>query len=1564
MDESLQTDSDVDVDKDEETLLLDALKRGKYAFLKLLDRDVRIGKHAHTQTDAKTVDRHVIEAPSEALSQQVVPLVDAHILKSGSMEAAVTETLAEFCLPSREWLEEHSKAAQAGDPTLTEDSCSEAKSTSSLVDAGLDPMWPPESELLARSRLIQTESDAHKDMPDASTQTSLASVKCNREVEAQLFREYISDAEELTDEAELHARELAEGSRWFLLYDSDSAITHRSTQTETEANGTASSAPLTDADDADAHQHVGTTCSEAQTEMRTGAVAELTQTEERLESRADADSQTDLLLPHFHEASTETAEAGVFELHTDTGVREAGVHVAIAFLPAAPPPQPISHHRQAACQTGTRPEWGRSAQDTPYQTEYWECVRDALVQTQDAIDEAGTRAHLHSAHTQTDADLLRLVLFLQPTDEKAIQTDGEAGTSIELSGVTGRGAAGGSVTKELNDADTQTEASLSFSGRTTEEVQVQTTLTFHVEHRAVGVQVDLLRAAVRDNARANAAVQKDHPAITMSTLPPFSRTLQEEFASLRISAASALLKTEYLHANLKLSGSGNGSAGVGPIGTSGLLRAGARSEERSVEADLRLPVDAGCAVTLVPGSALYPLERSSSTRAPIARGSGNGSGNGNWASSVYSTTLLGATWPLDVKASGRVRPVPSQDNKSQQLDSSLQQSDVAQLYALEASPSTGSIAPQAVEPLANEDLMHMDPRVSKTIEATELQRVETKSYGTPVWSSASVEVATGSEDNPSRTADSGHPMHPHWCDTTDRSGAAPMLLVRAETEARKDAESEFPDVPPEALTAPEVDLIEWRDAGPPLEPASGTSGSGSTHGSENERPVRIQIPACDSVDGPLSLQESLSPSKMKTETSAKEAEAESAMFKSVSRLLMAAPKTRSVPDILERGETGTGREVTAVPVQVRWSAARAAPGGATDSYGASATMRTAVRPQLTTRPASAITATSSAAAKVEVQPAHHSQRMQNTQVKMQPPHAYANMSSLEQRANTNAVKSQAGPTPTTQQKRGIYSAAVPVRQPLLESSVSSLLLHELKEVLKKRAGLSAANSTVAFDELHGAGNAPAPERSDGTATREQQLLNQTCSGANSIASFKSNLRASKGSPSASSNAYNTFSALASRASAAFSLLPSPSSPLVGSMRQPTPLTNEQEASAGVGAACRRPLASTTSVTSMSSEQVLLTRKTLVSEAVSRANRSKSLLTYAKNAQEVTLSSTNAPNPVRVYVNEANLNSLLSQVSSSGGSHQQQQKSSESALLKRSLSDSREGIDLTGRGGESIRESKLIQGGPVCQKQKQAAVLAAGRPTTQTRLHSSSTDSRAAPLASGGNGPTYRPDSLQPLEVFTEDDMLTFDSTSDAPSPYSRRAATMSGDRTRIAIVTLITPCEPATPTDGGQKVETNQPKVEIVPLGPTSRSSAVGGSGGHLSSGLLKDGLSGELSYAPRDLWRGSNAGAAIARLLHPRSCSSLSNVSISFSEDAATWPPTTLTPATATTSTPFGSTARLSDILAALPGAPDRVGRAAPRWCSLPNQRLIREVLQASSERVEPVAFILSNRVGLLQTL
>ena len=150
-----------------------------------------------------------------------------------------------------------------------------------------------------------------------------------------------------------------------------------------------------------------------------------------------------------------------------------------------------------------------------------------------------------------------------------------------------------------------------------------------------------------------------------------------------------------------------------------------------------------------------------------------------------------------------------------------------------------------------------------------------------------------------------------------------------------------------------------------------------------------------------------------------------------------------------------------------------------------------------------------------------------------------------------------------------------------------------------------------------------------------------------------------------------------------------------------------------------------------------------------------------NTHEVTIFSKNAPNPM--YVNEANPNSHLLQVSSSGGSHQQ-----------KSSANSRESIDPTGRGG-SIRKSKLILGGPVYQNQNQ------------------STDSWA--LASGRNGRTHRSHSLQQVEVFTEDDLLTFDCTSDAPSPYSRWAATMSGDPTRIALAILIT-YEPASSKDG------------------------------------------------------------------------------------------------------------------------------------------------------------------------
>lgn len=153
-----------------------------------------------------------------------------------------------------------------------------------------------------------------------------------------------------------------------------------------------------------------------------------------------------------------------------------------------------------------------------------------------------------------------------------------------------------------------------------------------------------------------------------------------------------------------------------------------------------------------------------------------------------------------------------------------------------------------------------------------------------------------------------------------------MLSVRAETEARNEAEPEFPDV---SLTAPEVDLIliAGRVAGPPLEPAIGTSGSGATHGSENEWPRRVQILACDSVSGPLSpLSLSLSPSKMEADTSAKEAEAESAELNTVSCLLMAAPKTRYVSDISLREETyaargdrrSRSRSVERCSICVRW----------------------------------------------------------------------------------------------------------------------------------------------------------------------------------------------------------------------------------------------------------------------------------------------------------------------------------------------------------------------------------------------------------------------------------------------------------------------------------------------------------------------------------------------------------------------------------------------------------------------------------------------------------------------
>ena len=126
MDESSQTGSDVDEDEDEETLLLNAINSGKYAFLKLLDTDARIGEHAHMHTDVDAEDHHVIGALSEAVSQQVAPLVEAHTLKSVPMDDAVTEALDEFGLPSREWLEELSKEAQARDGMLTEDSCSEA----------------------------------------------------------------------------------------------------------------------------------------------------------------------------------------------------------------------------------------------------------------------------------------------------------------------------------------------------------------------------------------------------------------------------------------------------------------------------------------------------------------------------------------------------------------------------------------------------------------------------------------------------------------------------------------------------------------------------------------------------------------------------------------------------------------------------------------------------------------------------------------------------------------------------------------------------------------------------------------------------------------------------------------------------------------------------------------------------------------------------------------------------------------------------------------------------------------------------------------------------------------------------------------------------------------------------------------------------------------------------------------------------------------------------------------------------------------------------------------------
>lgn len=173
-----------------------------------------------------------------------------------------------------------------------------------------------------------------------------------------------------------------------------------------------------------------------------------------------------------------------------------------------------------------------------------------------------------------------------------------------------------------------------------------------------------------------------------------------------------------------------------------------------METDPRLPVDAGGA-PIVPSSALCPIQGSSSTCAPIAdwarsvravklearrtgaarldvgvgeksrrrrrqrekdrrsRSDRRGGERARGRSRADSAALLRATWLLDTKASSRVRRVPSQDNMLLlKLADPLQQSHVAQLCTLEA--STGPIAPRAVEPLANEELQHMDPRVSKS----------------------------------------------------------------------------------------------------------------------------------------------------------------------------------------------------------------------------------------------------------------------------------------------------------------------------------------------------------------------------------------------------------------------------------------------------------------------------------------------------------------------------------------------------------------------------------------------------------------------------------------------------------------------------------------------------------------------------------------------------------------------------------------------------------------------------------------------------------------------------------